>query len=152
MLGILACPEVGGDTVFANTAEAYKYVSLHDGVAQANSPSRLSQPFQSFVDGLKAVHSSKKLIEFARANGGLIRKNPVESIHPLIRVHPVTSERAIFLNSEFVTEIQGLKDQEATLVKDFLVNHIQTGHDFQARISWERYSVVMFDGRTTLRE
>lgn len=69
-----------------------------------------------------------------------------------MRVHPVTGERAIFLNAEFVTSIAGLKDKEYELLMKFLIDHIQTGHDFQCRVRWERHSVVMFDGRTTLRE
>ena len=125
---------------------------LYEYCLQAESLSRLSPNFQQLINNLTAVHSSQKMSGFARVNGGLVRKDPIDSVHPVVRVHPVTGERAIFLNSEFVTEIHGLKDQEAEVVKNFLINHIQTGHDFQARVGWERYSVVMFDGRTTLRK
>ncbi|MCJ1378047.1 hypothetical protein MMC17_001143 [Xylographa soralifera] len=135
MLGILACPDVGGDTVFADTAEAYN---------------RLSPTFQDMINGLKAAHTSEKMIGFARVNGGLVRKDPVTSIHPLVRVHPVTGERSIFLNAEFVTGIVGLKDQESDMMLKFLTDHICMGHDFQARVQWEKDSVVMMDGRNTL--
>ncbi|MCJ1285742.1 hypothetical protein MMC26_005083 [Xylographa opegraphella] len=135
MLGILACPDVGGDTVFADTAEAYN---------------RLSPIFQDMIRNLKAAHTSEKMIGFARANGGLVRKDPVTSIHPLVRVHPVTGERSIFLNAEFVTGIVGLKDQESDMMLKFLTDHICMGHDFQARVQWEKDSVVMMDGRNTL--
>jgi sulfonate dioxygenase len=104
------------------------------------------------IDGLKATHSSEKMIGFARANGGLVRKDPVTSLHPIVRIHPVTGEKTIFINAEFVQGIVGLKDQESDLILKFLINHIVTGHDFQARVQWEKDSVVMFDGRSTLRK
>ena len=114
--------------------------------------SRLSPPIRSLLDRLKATHTSRKIIGFAKENGGLVRKDPIDSVHPVVRIHPVTGERAIFLNSEFVVDMPGLKTKESELLLDFLINHIETGHDFQCRVQWERYSVVMFDGRNTLRK
>lgn len=137
MLGILACPDVGGDTVFADTVEAYK---------------RLSPTFQNMINGLKARHSSRKMISHVKASKGIVRSDPVDSVHPVVRVHPVTGDRAIYLNGEFLTGIENLKDQETELIVKFLVDHICMGHDFQARVQWEKHSVVMFDGRTTLRK
>lgn len=104
------------------------------------------------IDGLKAAHSSEKMIGFARVNNGLVRKDPITSIHPIVRVHPVTGEKTIFLNAEFVQGIVGLKEQESDLILKFLIQHICLGHDFQARVQWEKDSVVMFDGRNTLRK
>ena len=103
------------------------------------------------INGLKAAHTSEKMIGFARMNDGLIRKDPTTSIHPLVRVHPVTGERSIFLNAEFGTGIIGLKDQESDMILKFLIDHICMGHDFQARVQWEKDSVVMMDGRNTIR-
>lgn len=137
MLGILACPDVGGDTVFADTVEAYK---------------RLSPTFQGMISGLKAIHSSEKMIAHAKASKGLVRSDPIDSIHPIIRVHPVTGEKSIYLNGEFLKGIVGLKQHETDLILKFLIDHICMGHDFQARVQWEKHSVVMFDGRTTLRK
>ena len=135
MLGILACPEVGGDTIVADTAEAYK---------------RLSPAFQRMLNEVQAVHTSENLIAYAK--NGLVRSNPIDSLHPVIRVHPVTGEKAIFINAEWPKEYVGLKDLEADLVAKFLLDQIAKGHDFQARVHWEKYSVVMFDGRTTIRK
>ena len=104
------------------------------------------------ITGLKAVHTSKKMIEHVRKVGGFVRRDPVESIHPIVRVHPVTGERSIWVNAEFITGIAGFKETESDLLLKFLVDHIVMGHDFQARVQWERHSVVLFDGRNTLRE
>jgi alpha-ketoglutarate-dependent taurine dioxygenase len=92
------------------------------------------------------------LIAHAKASKGMIRSNPIDSIHPMVRVHPVTGEKAIYYNAEFPDEVFGLKDQEAEVVTKFLLDFISKGHDFQARVHWEKNSVVMFDGRTTLRK
>ena len=127
MLGILACPDVGGDTVFADTAEAYK---------------RLSPTFQAMINRLKARHTSEKMILHAKASKGLIRSDPIDSIHPIIRVHPVTGERSIFVNREFMQSFVDLKEEEAEPIWKFLFEHVRTGHDFQARVQWEKHSVV----------
>jgi sulfonate dioxygenase len=92
------------------------------------------------------------LIAHAIKSKGVVRSNPVSSVHPLVRVHPVTGERSIFYNMEFPKEVIGLKDLEAEVVTKFLMDFVRMGHDFQARVHWEKHSVVMFDGRTTLRE
>lgn len=93
MLGILACPDVGGDTVVADTVEAYK---------------RLGPLFQQMLEQVSAVHTSENLIAFAKSINGTVRSNPVNSTHPLVRVHPVTGQKAIFYNKEFPKEISSL--------------------------------------------
>lgn len=135
MLGLLQGPEVGGDTVFAATDAAYK---------------RLSPTLRSFLDNLSAVHSSSKMIAHVRLVGGLVRKDPVDTVHPLVRVHPVTGEKCLFINGEFTTKIQGLKEAETKVLLDFLLQHIIMGHDFQARVRWQPKTIVIFDNRSTL--
>ena len=137
MLGILACPDVGGDTIVADTVEAYK---------------RLSPAFQGMLNQVQAVHTSENLIAYAKKTKGLVRSNPIDSTHPVVRVHPVTGDKAIFINAEWPKEYIGLKDLEAEFVAKFLLDQIAKGHDYQARVHWERHSVVMFDGRTTIRK
>lgn len=113
---------------------------------------RLSPTFRSFLDGLTAVHSSTKMINHARLTGSLIRKDPVDTVHPLVRVHPVTGEKCLFLNGEFIASVQGLKDTEQKWLLDFLMQHIVSGHDFQARVRWQPRTIVLFDNRCTLRK
>jgi sulfonate dioxygenase len=91
------------------------------------------------------------MISHARASGGLVRKDPVDTIHPLVRVHPVTGEKCLYLNGEFITRIMGLKDTESKTLLEFLLHHVVTGHDFQARVSWGPKTVVIFDNRSTIR-
>ncbi|KAJ9197294.1 hypothetical protein DTO166G4_6306 [Paecilomyces variotii] len=135
MLGLLEGPDVGGDTVFAATDAAYK---------------RLSATLGSFLDRLEAVHTSSKMIAHTKMMGGLVRKDPVTTVHPLVRVHPVTGQKCLFVNGEFITKIQGLKEAETKVFLDFIMQHIITGHDFQARVRWQPRSIVIFDNRSTL--
>lgn len=92
------------------------------------------------------------MIAHARLTGSLVRKDPVESVHPLVRVHPVTGEKCLFINGEFITKIQGLKEPEFRVLQEFLMQHLITGHDFQARVRWQPRTIVMFDNRSTIRK
>lgn len=83
--------------------------------------------------------------------GGLVRKEAVDTVHPLVRVHPVTGEKCLFFNGEFISKIEGLKDTEQRWLLDFLMNHVVSGHDFQARVRWQPKTIVIFDNRSTLR-
>lgn len=137
VLCMLQCPDVGGDTVVASMTEAYK---------------RLSPGFRGMLDTLKATHSSERLCAFAKSNGALCRKDAVKTLHPLVRVHPVTGEKSLFVNEEWITGIQGWKQSETEWLIKYLMDHISRGHDFQVRLTWKPRSVVVFDNRSTIRE
>ncbi|KAF8249061.1 TauD-domain-containing protein [Wilcoxina mikolae CBS 423.85] len=134
VLCMLQCPEVGGDTVVASMTEAYK---------------RLSPGFRAMLDTLVATHSSERISTFARSHGGLCRKDPVTSYHPLVRVHPVTGEKSLFVNDEWITGIQGWKKDETDWLIKYLMDHISKGHDYQIRLQWRPRTVVIFDNRST---
>lgn len=91
------------------------------------------------------------MINHTRMTGGLVRKDAVDTVHPLVRVHPVTGEKCLFFNGEFISRVQGLKDTEQRWLLDFLMNHVVSGHDFQARVRWQPKTIVIFDNRSTLR-
>lgn len=91
------------------------------------------------------------MINHARLTGSLVRKDPVDTIHPLVRRHPVTGANCLFLNGEFITRVEGLKETEQKWLLDFLMGHIVSGHDFQARVRWQPRTIVLFDNRSTLR-
>ncbi|KAK5656994.1 hypothetical protein OQA88_3517 [Cercophora sp. LCS_1] len=135
LLGLLDGPDVGGDTVFASTGEAYR---------------RLSPAVRAFLDTLTTHHTSSKMINHAKALGGLYRKDAVDTVHPLVRVHPVTGERCLFVNGEFITKIIGLKDSESKMLMEFLLNHVTGGPDYQVRVNWAPRTIVMFDNRSLI--
>lgn len=132
---VLEGPDAGGDTLFADTVEAYK---------------RLSPEFQKRLDGLHILHSSYTQSRNSVAHGGIERRSPAEHIHPLIRVHPVTKEKAIYVNRPFAKRIIELKDEESDHLLNFLYKHIESAHDLQLRANWEPNTVVIWDNRRTV--
>jgi sulfonate dioxygenase len=84
-LYVLDIPETGGDTLFSNAVEAYN---------------RLSPALQERLHGLKAVHSGFEQAEASVKRGGIKRREPVTHVHPLVRTHPVTGEKALYVNAQ----------------------------------------------------
>jgi len=134
-LYLLDGPETGGDTLFANQAEAYR---------------RLSPEFQKRLHGLKALHSAVEQADASKNRGGIVRREPVTSVHPLVRTHPVTGEKALFVNPQFTRYIVGYKKEESDYLLKFLYDHIALGQDFQTRIKWAPGTVVVWDNRVTV--
>jgi len=133
-LYILDKPETGGDTLFANQAEAYN---------------RLSPEFQRRLHGLKAVHSGIEQAAASKNKQSICRREPVTTEHPLVRTHPVTGEKAIYVNPQFTRHIVGYKQEESKALLQFLYDHIAYGADFQARVKWAEKTVVVWDNRVT---
>jgi len=133
-LYIFDSPEVGGDTAFVNQAEAYN---------------RLSPALKERLHGLKATHSGVEQAEFSRQRGGVVRREPVKNEHPLVRTHPATGEKALYINGGFTRDIVGFKKEESEFLLAFLLNHISRGIDFQARVKWAPKTVVIWDNRVT---
>ncbi|KAH6618969.1 hypothetical protein C7974DRAFT_401224 [Boeremia exigua] len=133
-LYLLDGPAAGGDTLFANQAAAYQ---------------RLSPEFRKRLHGLKVVHSAVEQADNSRNRGGVVRREPVTSIHPLVRTHPATGEKALFVNPQFSRRIVGFKKEESDFLLNFLYDHIAKGQDFQARVKWAPGTVVVWDNRVT---
>jgi sulfonate dioxygenase len=129
-LYLLDGPLAGGDTLFANQAEAYR---------------RLSPEFRKRLHGLKAVHSGIEQADNSRGRGGAVRRDPVTNVHPIVRTHPVTGEKALFVNAQFTRKIVGYKQEESEALLKFLFDHIAKGQDFQARVKWAPGTVVVWD-------
>lgn len=133
-LYILDGPTTGGDTAYCNQVEAYK---------------RLSPEFQKRLHGLKAIHSGHEQAENALARGSVVRRDPIASVHPLVRTHPATGEKALFVNPQFTRRIVGFKKEESDFLLKFLYDHIALSQDLHARIKWAPKSVIVWDNRVT---
>ncbi|KAJ5084797.1 hypothetical protein NUU61_009376 [Penicillium alfredii] len=133
-LYLLEAPEVGGDTVFVDQVQAYK---------------RLSPAIKERLHGLKAVHSGFEQAEFSLKRGGVVRREPVKNEHPIVRTHPVTGEKALFVNGGFTRSIVGLKKEESDALLGFLLAHVGRGIDYQTRIRWAPKTLVVWDNRVT---
>ncbi|KND92425.1 Alpha-ketoglutarate-dependent sulfonate dioxygenase [Tolypocladium ophioglossoides CBS 100239] len=133
-LYILNKPDVGGDTLFVDAAQAYN---------------RLSPLFQERLHGLRATHSGIEQVNAAAARGSIKRREPVVNTHPIVRTHPATGEKALYVNPQFTRDIVDLKKEESDAILKFLYDHLAYGADFQARIKWEEGTVVVWDNRVT---
>ncbi|KAJ6555337.1 hypothetical protein DFH09DRAFT_814712, partial [Mycena vulgaris] len=85
--------------------------------------SRLSPLMQNFLGRIKVKHSSANIINQAKLAGSLVRKDPITTVHPLVRIHPITGARCSFINGEFITGAVGLKDAEWKAIQEFLLQH-----------------------------
>lgn len=76
---------------FGNMVEAYN---------------RLSPEFQKRLHGLEAIHSGHEQAADARARGSVVRREPVANVHPLVRTHPATGEKALYVNPQVCLPLQ----------------------------------------------
>ncbi len=123
-------PSSGGDTLFSSMYAAWEALSDH---------------WQHFLSGLTAVHES------AHVHGrGYGIEKPAEEFpqaeHPVVRTHPETGRKALFVNAGFTTRIRGMKPQESQATLDFLFRHMEQP-DFQCRFQWRPHSIAMWDNR-----
>ncbi|KAK1138638.1 hypothetical protein N8T08_002133 [Aspergillus melleus] len=127
-------PSSGGDTLFADQAQAYR---------------RLSPEFRKRLHGLKAVHSGIEQVNNSLNQGGIARRDPITSEHPIVRTHPVTGEKALYVNPQFTRYIVGFKKEESDFLLKFLYDHIALSQDLQTRVRWRPGTVVVWDNRVT---
>ncbi|OAA24531.1 taurine dioxygenase [Frankia sp. EI5c] len=128
-------PPYGGDTQWTNLAVAYE---------------TLSQPIRDLLDGLHAVHRNQ--IHLERGDGSKLQKafasKIYESVHPVVRVHPETGERVLFVSPTFTQRIVELSNTESQTLLNLLFNHLATPA-FTVRFRWEPDSIAFWDNRAT---
>ncbi|KAI5849220.1 hypothetical protein BZA05DRAFT_430770 [Tricharina praecox] len=125
----------GGDTAFVSMTEAYD---------------RLSPLFRERLAGLRATHSGIEQSAAAAARGNVVRRPPVVNSHPLVRTHPATGRKALFVNPQFTRHIEHLKLEESEALLKFLYDHTAYGVDFQVRVKWAPGTVVVWDNRVVM--
>ncbi|MBC8227821.1 MAG: TauD/TfdA family dioxygenase [Gammaproteobacteria bacterium] len=140
ILKAMNIPESGGNTMFLNAALAYE---------------ALSGSMKKFLSKLKAVHSIVKTMN----NDELLDSNslkrfimmneklpPIE--HPIIRTHPETGKKLIFVNEIFTSHITGLNSNESDAILQLLYRHIHNPN-FQCRFIWQQNSIAFWDNQIT---
>ena len=134
-------PEFGGDTLWASSTAAY---------------AALSKPMQALLDGLSASHDIRKSFPAARfaiteADAARFEKakqdHPPVS-HPVVRTHPVSGKKGLFVSEGFTTHINELTEAESDALLRFLFAHT-THPNFQVRWHWQTGDVAIWDNRAT---
>jgi taurine dioxygenase len=134
ILRAVVAPEYGGDTLWSSMYAAHE---------------ALSDSMQRLLSGLQARHAGDFFDYLARDDAQrreLAKDNG--AVHPVIRTHPVTGRRAIFVNSTFTKSIEGMKPAESRALLAFLYEHVSQP-DFTVRFRWETHSIAMWDNRCT---
>lgn len=141
ILKALVIPEYGGDTLWSNTCAAYDALSpvMQEMLAGLNVRHGLDENFWGRV--------RPKLGE--ELTGKVQAQIDAEVIHPLIRTHPETGRRALFVAGDFMLGIEGMAEAESALLLDFLMRHA-TQERFQVRWRWQEGDVAIWDERCTL--
>jgi taurine dioxygenase len=136
MLQIHVLPEIGGDTLFANMHAAYD---------------ALSDPIKEMLGHLTALHASEHVYRGRYAERGVDDRGKTypQASHPVIRTHPETGRKAIFVNRTFTTRINELTEPESAAILGMLFEHCEQA-DFQIRFRWSRNDVAFWDNRSVM--
>jgi taurine dioxygenase len=134
-------PPFGGDTLFANQHAAYEALSetmkgLLDGLVARHSAG------PQYAEGGYSTLSKSMKTKSADLAGGVV-------CHPLVRTHPETGERALYVNPSFTVGIEGMRLDESMALLGYLFNHM-VREPFTCRFRWAQGSVAMWDNRSVL--
>jgi taurine dioxygenase len=139
---ILRCqimPKVGGDTLWANMEAAYE---------------GLSPSFRKMIDAMRAVHDFQNFrVLFKKTEEDQAKLKRMEELfpnpsHPVVRTHPVTGRRCIFVNPQFTLRIEGLEPDESRAILNVLYEQAHVP-EYQFRLRWEPDTIVFWDNRST---
>jgi alpha-ketoglutarate-dependent taurine dioxygenase len=143
MLHAREVPPYGGDTIWANAALAYRM---------------LSPRMREMIDGLRVRMSRRDVMETAARAGSasttITMKDADEetarhlagTTHPLVRTHPGTGERSLYVDETYSCGIEGFTDAEAAPLLEFLVRHV-TRSAFTCRLRWAPRTLAVWDNR-----
>ena len=136
-------PDLGGDTIWVDMVLALK--ELPADVADE-------------IRGLKAVHSAGKNKDILRADplaaSSMDGRNEadmdvLEAAHPVIRTHPVSGERSLYVSPAHTTRFAGMDEEESAPLLEFLFDHV-TQDRFACRFHWTQGTLAIWDNRCTL--
>jgi len=144
ILRAVAVPSVGGDTIWVNMTAAYEALPdrmkhLIDGLTATHDFMHLyERPFKAYLwEGERHRH-----MEAAR-----LEHPPVS--HPVVRTHPETGKKALFVNESFTRHIDGMSDTEGRAILRYLIDHIRTP-EYQVRFTWTPGTLAFWDNRSTV--
>jgi taurine dioxygenase len=132
-------PAIGGDTMFASMSAAFE---------------GLSARMQQFISGLEAIHDWKPFkrlfdsTEKDRKDRQRFELLYPPQLHPVVRVHPVSGRKVLFVNPQFTLAIKDMDERESRLLLDTLF-HQALIPEYQFRLHWAAHTIAMWDNRST---
>ena len=122
VLHMIKCPEIGGDTMWSNLCAAYE---------------GLSEPMKELCEGLTALHDA------------LPHGRPEKtSIHPVVRVHPVSGKKTLYVNEHFTRRVVEMNSTESEMLLRYLTKWV-SNPQFTVRYNWTEGTIAMWDNRST---
>ncbi|MFT5439926.1 MAG: taurine dioxygenase [Alphaproteobacteria bacterium] len=141
MLYALKIPQDGGDTEWTNMIAAYE---------------ALSDEMKQRLDGMIAIHSFNRLrnprmtVGVRHGDGqDYYKRSPPDAFHPIVRTHPATGRKALYISPRFTIGIKDMEDAAAQSLLGELFDHI-AGREFVYRHRWTVGDLLMWDNRTTI--
>lgn len=127
-------PSLGGDTVFSSAVAAYN---------------KLDNELKARIEGLRAVHDqslgyAKRGLDATQQKALLEKFPPVE--HPVVRIHPETGQRMLYVNEAYTSHIVGLSEAESRALLRTLVDEFKKP-EHQVRFQWRVHSIAFWDNR-----
>ena len=122
VLHMVKCPELGGDTMWSNLNAAYE---------------ALSDPIKDLCEGITALHD-------ARPHG----KPEKTAIHPVVRLHPISGKKVLYVNEHFTRRIVEMNIEESDMLLSYLTKWV-TRPQFTVRYQWTPGTIAMWDNRIT---
>ncbi len=149
-------PPFGGDTIWANTVLAYE--TLSDVMKGVVTNLRVHMSMQRVFDSL-LKHGAPddgpigRLAQMndARALPDDVKRKLTGAVHPLVRVHPVTGDKAIYCDPAYSVGIEGMTAPEGGALLSFLVSHI-TQPAFTCRLRWAPKTFALWDNRLSIHQ
>jgi len=134
ILRAVTVPSIGGDTSWTNLVAAYE---------------ELSAPLRALADSLRAEHRfGLHFRDQENPYAKRVQANPLVSIHPVVRVHPETGERALFVSPGFTSHIVGIPPHESEKLLELFFEQI-TRPAFTVRFRWQPGDIAFWDNRAT---
>lgn len=131
-------PALGGDTLWCNT------VAVYNG---------LDDELKERIDGLNAIHNGagsyafRRIMKDEEKRHAFLEKYPPQA-HPVVRVHPETGERLVYVNSGFTTHIVDMDEAESDALLARLYDEVKRP-EYQVRLRWEPGTIAFWDNRST---
>lgn len=128
-------PEIGGDTIFADTSAIYEDLpaDIKDRIELLDAEHDILQSF-----GWRVTPEKREELKF---------KHPAQ-IHPVVRRHPISGQRHLFVNHVFTTRILGLPKAEAADLLAYLIDRVKAP-EYQVRFTWTPNSIAFWDNQAT---